>query len=222
MERNSLSIETFFGSDKTAPFVVLNSYMKNGQSVKEELAALSCPEANLLVISNLHWDDDLTPWAIPPIANNDTPCQGKADEYLEYLVDELLPSIKKQFGLKPRSSILAGYSLGGLFALYAGFKTDRFESLVSASGSLWYPGFIDYVKEHPFNPSVKTVYLSLGDKEKNTRNKTLQPVEDNTLELRRLLEERGIKTIFEMNAGNHFADGEKRIAKGIAWALKNE
>lgn len=221
MERDDLVIETFFESGKNAPLVVLNSYMKNGEIVKAELDKFTSIEANLIVISNLHWDDDLTPWPIPPISRHDTPCQGKADQYLDHLIKKLLPSIEEKAGLRPRKKILAGYSLGGLFAIYAGFKTDYFDSLVSASGSLWYPSFLDYAKENPLRPTVKSIYLSLGDREKHTKNKILQPVEDNTLELHRLLAERGIKTILEMNAGNHFVDGEKRMAKGIAWALNN-
>lgn len=221
MERDDLTFETFLGSDPSLPLVVLNSYMKDGAAIKEELGKLRAPEANLVVISNLRWDDDLTPWPIERISQNDTPCQGKADEYLAYLLEKLLPSLEGKKGLKPKARIIAGYSLGGLFALYAGFKTDRFASLVSASGSLWYPGFLDFARKNQFSPAVNSVYLSLGDKEKKTKNRILQPVEDNTLAFRRFLEEKGIKTIFEMNHGNHFVDGERRMAKGIAWALGN-
>ncbi len=36
-----------------------------------------------------------------------------------------------------------------------------------------------------------------------------------------LLREQGVKTILEWNAGNHFVDSEKRMAKGFAWLMNN-
>ena len=37
---------------------------------------------------------------------------------------------------------IAGYSLAGLFALYALYKTDAFTRVASMSGSLWFPGIM--------------------------------------------------------------------------------
>ena len=37
-----------------------------------------------------------------------------------------------------------------------------------------------------------------------------------------LLTKQGVNTILEWNAGNHFVDSEKRMAKGFAWLLNNE
>ena len=36
------------------------------------------------------------------------------------------------------------------------------------------------------------------------------------------LKKAGIATALEWNEGNHFQDSEKRLAKGIAWVLKQK
>ena len=63
------------------------------------------------------------------------------------------------------------------------------------------------------------IYFSLGDKEARTRNKVLQPVEENTRLLKDYYEGKGISAVMEMNPGNHFTDAIGRTAKGIRWIL---
>ena len=50
---------------------------------------------------------------------------------------------------------------------------------VSVSGSLWFPGFREYVLFPPVH-QPDCVYFSLGDKERKTRNSVLQTVQENT------------------------------------------
>nr|MCR4900117.1 hypothetical protein [Treponema sp.] len=175
----------------------------------------------LAAISNLAWDDDMTPWAIPPLSKNDTPCLGKADEYLETLTSKIIPAILGKLSAKPSYIAIAGYSLGGLFALYSSYKSELFSKVASASGSLWYPDFVDFAQKNDFKRKPDCIYLSLGDKEAKTRNKILAPVQENTEKLADLYKNKEIPLTFEINKGNHFTDGEKRMAKGIKWILEN-
>ena len=39
---------------------------------------------------------------------------------------------------------IAGDSMAGLFAVYALYRTQVFSRVASASGSLWYPGLLEY------------------------------------------------------------------------------
>lgn len=61
------------------------------------------------------------------------------------------------------------------------------------------------------------LYLSLGDKEAQTRNQIMAKVEQNTGDLHEYYKSLGIDTIFELNEGNHFKDAGLRIAKAITW-----
>ena len=115
--------------------------------------------------------------------------------------------------------LLGGYSLAGLFALWTAYQTDAFDGIAAASPSVWYPQWIDYASEK--RPLVKSIYLSLGDKEDKARNPVMAQVGKAIRKQHELLSGQEINTILEWNAGNHFVDSEKRMAQGFAWLLNN-
>ncbi|MBP3817591.1 MAG: hypothetical protein J6H31_04745 [Butyrivibrio sp.] len=47
-----------------------------------ELCSMTDKKVNLAVISDINWDDEMSPWDCPPLSKNDIPCTGGADEYL--------------------------------------------------------------------------------------------------------------------------------------------
>lgn len=110
---------------------------------------------------------------------------------------------------------ISGYSLAGLFSLYAMHELDL-EGAVCVSGSLWKEGWLDYLKEHPINH--KKIYLSLGSKEHKTRNILMKNVLKNTLETYEIYQKEN-DCFFEKNAGNHFFESEIRMKKGWNWLL---
>ena len=126
---------------ESVPIIYLNAGDDEGAAVWEVCRALGCSAFTLAVISGLQWNHDLTPWPMPPIWKNDTPYTGGADEYLALLTGEIISAVEETLGEKPLYRVLAGYSLAGLFAVYAAYHTDAFARIVSASGSLWYPDF---------------------------------------------------------------------------------
>lgn len=209
-------VSTLYLSEKeNTPLIVLNNYSGNGASVVEELRRPDSPDCNLLVVGNLNWDHDMTPWYCPPTSPKDTPCTGGADEYLKLLLDDILPECLKRVNGKPSHISIAGYSLAGIFALYALYHTDVFERAASMSGSLWFPDFKEYVLLHEMKRKPEKLYLSLGDKEAKTRNRYLKTVQDNTERIAGHFRDAGIDVTFEMNPGNHFKDAALRSAKGI-------
>ena len=58
--------------------------------------------------------------------------------------------------------------MAGLFSLWAAYQTDAFGGVAAASPSIWFPDFLQYMKEHDIR--TESVYLSLGDREEKTRN----------------------------------------------------
>ena len=200
-----------------SPLVVFNAFENEGAAVHTELKKLTTTDLTLATINITDWNNDLSPWAIPPVYKNDDPFTGGADAYLETLTGEIVPAIIAELGSKPSYIALSGYSLAGLFAVYAMFRTKMFSRIASASGSLWYPGFMDYAKKHELAALPEKLYLSLGDREARTRNQIMATVEQNTRDLHEYYKALGINTIFELNEGNHFKDVGLRIAKAIAW-----
>ena len=129
-----------------------------------------------------------------------------------------MPHIDRTFGVKDREHWLMGYSLAGLFALWAAYESDVFSGIVCCSGSLWFPDWDHYVRNHVIQ-SKCSVYLSLGGKEEKTKNKVMAAVGDRTRAQERLLQEDSMveSVVLEWNAGGHFADAGKRLAKGMKW-----
>ena len=115
--------------------------------------------------------------------------------------------------------VIAGYSLAGLFALWAAWNSGYFRMVASVSGSLWYPGFADFTESHETAGKVEGVYLSLGDREDKGGSRIMRTVGESTARVERALREKGINTAYEMNNGGHFSDPEGRLAKGIAWVI---
>jgi predicted alpha/beta superfamily hydrolase len=181
----------------------------------EALLNMDCPEFNLLSVGYLNWDHAMSPWYCPSLAPNDNPCTGGADEYLEVLLNSILPEAKSMIKGTPAFTGIAGYSLAGLFALYAITKFDCFDRAASMSGSLWFPDFKDYVLSTPTMKRPDKIYLSLGDREAKTRNRILQTVQVNTELIAAHYRDQGLDVTYELKPGNHFRDPAIRSAKGI-------
>lgn len=174
------------------------------------------PEVRICQISGMDWNRDLSPWPAPRVFSKGEDFAGQGDRFLAWLNGQL-PAIRQ--AADGQNLYLAGYSLAGLFTLYAGTKIPGFAGLASVSGSLWYPGFAEYLETHTL--LTGKVYLSLGDREKNTKNPVMRQVEDQTIAVQRLVQGYA-QCHFETNPGNHFQDPPGRLARGIRWLLKAE
>jgi len=214
------TVEIFSSADGIAPLVILNTIQGEGAKIFEKCLDFGCNNFTLAAIGRLNWNRDLSPWETPEIRNNRYSFGG-ADEYISELTDSILPEICGKLPEKPEYTAIAGYSLAGLFALYAAYRTDVFSRVASVSGSLWFPGFTDFAETHDFVKTPDRIYLSLGDAEVKTRDKNLAPVRKNTELLAGFYKSRGIETIFELNPGNHFTDTIGRTAKGIMKMIGN-
>ena len=164
------------------------------------------------------WGQELSPWNAPAVFGKEDFGDG-AGETLDFLTDMLIPELKNRCRLQENIKvILGGYSLAGLFALWCGYQTDLFSGIVAASPSVWFPGWIDYAKTHPFYP--RNAYLSLGDREAKTRNPVMAAVADCIEEQMELFKSAGVDTVLEWNQGNHFKESDIRTAKGFLHFLK--
>ena len=218
-EANEKDVTIYPATSENAPLIVLNTYTGDGESVYKAMQEIACPDCNLLVVGNLKWDHDMTPWYCPPLGKEDTPCTGGANEYIKKLLGDILPKAKEMIKGSPVFTGIAGYSLAGLFAVYAMYQCDTFDRVASMSGSLWFPDFKEYALSHEPKKRPEKMYISLGDAEAKTRNQSLRTVQVNTEELVTHYKEIGIDVRWELNPGNHFKDAAIRSAKGIVGIL---
>ena len=79
---------------KELPVVILNTYGNEGQEVFDKCRYLNCKEFILVTISNLDWNNDMTPWFAPKLNKRDVDFLGKADDFITILMDKIIPQIE--------------------------------------------------------------------------------------------------------------------------------
>ena len=190
------------------------------QSMDGEVAAIAQSAHHFLfaAIPVESWNDALSPWKSPAVWGKQG-FGGKAGKTLRFLTEQVIPSLKQQFDLPENVKIiLGGYSLAGLFALWASTQTDLFYGVAAASPSVWFLGWMEFEQQHPIQ--AQHVYLSLGDKEERTKNAVMAAVGDNIRALHSRLAERGTDCTLEWNSGGHFKDADLRTAKAFRWVME--
>ena len=181
------------------------------------IAELSGVPSVLATVELEDWTVGLMPWWDGNVSRD--PEAGKhGQETLEYLLSALVPELRERFG--PLPLILGGYSLGGLFALWASMQTDTFQAVAAASPSVWIHGWLPFARKHV--PLAEDIYLSLGDREEQVKNQAIARVGDNLRAHYALLQEQvgpeHCTLVWEQ--GNHFTDNEGRLARAFAWCLR--
>ena len=184
---------------------------------EEGRAALAAAGAGaaVAVITGVDWDADLSPWAAPRAFARGEDFSGNARNYLKALTEEIVPAVVANLPAPVRTRAIAGYSLAGLFALFAAWNSPLFSRAASMSGSLWFEQFVDYLRVTRPEGGLERCYLSLGDRESSARNQRLAAVGRCTLAARERLEELGVETTLEMHPGGHFQDVPMRVEKGL-------
>ena len=195
-----------------SPLIIIPSTDGESEGIWQASSTITPPFA-LAVIEGISWNDDLSPWPFTP--GKGSAFGGQADSFLEDLEQALIPAVLPYLPSTPTSYAIAGYSLAGLFAMYAAFRTRIFRYCMSVSGSLWYPGFREYAgKAHEC--SAELAYLSLGNHEGDRGSALMRTVGKETGMICSILREIGVETVYEINPGGHFTDPPGRIAKAIA------
>ena len=197
------------------PVVYLHTIADEGADIWRRCLDSGTPPFVLVEVSVPQWNDDMTPWPGPALRHGAQPFGGGADAYLDTLSRCIVPKVERMMAFAPAWRGIAGYSLAGLFALYAAWTTPLFDRVASMSGSLWYWGFAEYLRDAaPLSP-LRYAYLSLGKEEGKTKDPTLAAVDECTQWVKACLGDRGVAVTYESNEGNHFSDPEGRTAKGV-------
>ena len=192
------------------------------QHMDNEISAIAQGSAHSFLFAAVpvkNWNDELSPWKSPAVWGKQG-FGGKAGDTLRFLTERGIPTLKQQFALPENVRIiLGGYSLAGLFALWASTQTALFSGVAAASPSVWFPGWMEFEQQHPVQ--AQRIYLSLGDKEERTKNIVMAAVGDNIRTLHSRLAERGIDCTLEWNNGGHFKDADLRTARAFRWVMED-
>lgn len=228
---SGLSIHTQMSSVAGAPIVYLLGDVADNSPVQ-------VPEGVSLVNVGVDlWKENFSPWCAPRVFAKGPNFGDGAQKTLDTLINQVVPWAESELTEPPAYRVLVGYSLAGLFSLWAGVTqagvsqpgaphvdvpAATFQRIGAVSGSFWFPGLLDYVDQQLSEGAVGLThaYLSLGDREARTPNPQIMHVRENAALLASRLESAGITSTFELNRGNHFQNVEGRMQKALDWLVK--
>lgn len=202
-----------------------------------DLIAQASPTGFAMVFFDcVEWARALMPWADDAVSR-DAEVGRHAPDTLRFIEHTLLPWLRKRFGALP--CIIGGYSLGGLFALWAALNADTFAAVAAASPSLWIKGWGEYAAAHPILSPQATyqhlnistpqhittttpIHLSLGDREEHCRNQRMKRIGDCVRTEHALLCQQLSPTAVTLrwHEGGHFGAEAERTAEAFAWCIE--
>ena len=217
MDGLSIAMKKYTYGNPSAPIILVQMVDDHDLSVIESeidfIRELSGTDFCLTAFQVNSWNNDLSPWESPAVFGKEGFGCG-AEDTLKSVLVELSPMDQR------KTYFIGGYSLSGLFALWSAYQTDVFTGVAAASPSVWFPGFLDYMKKCALKTG--SVYLSLGDREERARNPVIAKVGSCIREAQELLLGAGADCVLEWNSGNHFREPDLRTAKAFAWLLQNK
>ena len=171
---------------------------------------------SIVVIEDVNWNDDMTPWAAEGVFRKVKPFGGHAVVFLDKLTNEIIHETEKTLGVEDAERTIMGVSLSGLFAVWTCFNTNAFTNIISISGSLWYDGFVEWMEKHTPSQQIKKVCMLLGEKEKNAKDKRMATVEEKTLSAANILKSKSqAAVLFELVEGTHFSPILPRLERAF-------
>ncbi len=200
------------------PTIYWGETKNSSETIEKVLALCGDVNCNYIIYEAEDWNADFSPWEFK--LNKKMSFSGGGRKTLDWLMNDCVPCYEKEYSLMGKR-ILCGYSLAGLFSLWAFYESQAFSGVISCSGSLWFGDWINYSESHTA-PQNSSIYLSLGDREEKARDRIMATVGDCTRRQYELVcgDINVSRHILEWNDGGHFNEPEKRIAKGIRWCVK--
>ena len=207
---------TIFGDLKASTFLMYLVDESNPEDYEQIYQKVSNESQLCMIAVSIHdWQGELSPWSAPAIFGKHD-FAGNADKFLAEL-EGFWKWFKDEHNIESNQMYLCGYSLAGLFALWASSQTNLFTKIAAVSPSVWYFNFVEYMQQNPIQ--TREVYMSLGDKEANAKNKVMATVKDCFEAVIQIIQKQNISLTYEYNPGNHFQDVELRMMKGIQQLL---
>ena len=169
---SGLSIHAQISSVAGAPIVYLLGDVADNSPVQ-------VPEGVSLVNIGVDlWEENFSPWCAPRVFAKGPNFGDGAQKTLDTLINQVIPWAESELTEPPAYRVLVGYSLAGLFSLWAGVSQQvvrgcqpdnvssqpgpssqpdaphvdalaaTFQRIGAVSGSFWFPRLLDYVDQH--------------------------------------------------------------------------
>ena len=168
---SGLSIYTQMSSVAGAPVVYLLGDVADNSPVQVPVGV------SLVHIGVDLWEENFSPWCAPRVFAKGPNFGDGAQKTLDTLINHVIPWTESELTDPPTYRVLVGYSLAGLFSLWAGVSQQvargcqpddalsqpgpssqpgaphvdapvaTFQRIGAISGSFWFPGLLDYVDQ---------------------------------------------------------------------------
>ena len=172
-----------------------NAHIVHTSSTVEFLARNGRMSEMIVVgINNTDRTRDLSPTRVTTtVAGGNSalqfPTSGGADKFIKFIETELIPEIEKRYRVQPYR-ILAGHSLGGLFAIHTMIsRPELFHSYVAVSPALQWDNQVVVKRAEDFLKARKefdaSLFMSLGNEP--------GPIDDGFHQLKQVLEKNQTK-----------------------------
>ena len=183
---SGLSVHTQMSSVAGAPIVYLLGDVADNSPVQvPEGVSLVCIGVDL-------WEENFSPWCAPRVFAKGPNFGDGAQKTLDTLINQVIPWTESELTESPAYKVLVGYSLAGLFSLWAGVSQQvargcqpddalsqpgpssqpgaphvdapaaTFQRIGAVSGSFWFPGLLDYVNQQLSGGAVGLTHAYLS------------------------------------------------------------
>lgn len=183
---SGLFIHTQMSSVAGAPIVYLLGDVADNSPIQ-------VPEGVSLVNIGVDlWEENFSPWCAPRVFAKGPNFGDGAQKTLDTLINQVIPWAESELTDPPAYRVLVGYSLAGLFSLWAGVSqqiardcqpdvsqsstpqqvargcqpdntpTPTFQRIGAVSGSFWFPGLLDYVDQQLRGEAVGLTHAYLS------------------------------------------------------------
>jgi len=171
---------------------------------------------------------EYTPWYAKALTDQHLDFAGHGNEYVDVIVNKIKPFIDEQYstlvGLCHTG--IMGYSLGGLIALCAVYRYPTvFGRVACLSGSFWYQGFVDFIRQAHVPQARRRIYFDIGDLEGKYKSNRQSYMLDNTLQIVRYLKEQAIDRqdvhlYIDHGAAHEYEKFVKRFPSALKWLFE--
>ena len=183
---SGLSIHTQMSSVAGAPVVYLLGDRADNSPVQVPVGV------SLVNVRVDLWEENFSPWCAPRVFAKGPNFGDGAQKTLDTLINQVIPWTESKLTESPAYRVLVGYSLAGLFSLWAGVSQQvprdcqsddvpsqpgpssqpgtphvnapvaTFQRIGAVSGSFWFPGLLDYVDQQLNGGAVGLTHVYLS------------------------------------------------------------
>lgn len=173
--------------------------------------------------------DEYTPWPAKKLTADFNDFGGEGPAYLSFVVEELKPFIEERYRTRsgPGNTGIIGASLGGLISMFAAYEHPGvFGKIGSISGSYWYEGFVEFMKETPIAAGEQRIYMYVGSAEGAKKTNIQKSMVPRTIEAHEVLLDGGflperLRLHIEEGASHELSCFTDRFPEALQWMFSN-